>query len=43
MIHRAAMQSVEIRNALGIETDNLGINNQRLTEPSRIQSPATAR
>ncbi|MFZ0356021.1 MAG: hypothetical protein WAM12_20355, partial [Pseudolabrys sp.] len=30
------MQGIEIRNAFGIETDNFGINNQRLTEPSRF-------
>lgn len=36
LIGGAAVQGIEIRNAFGIETDNFGINNQGLTEPSRF-------
>ena len=34
LIGCAAVQGVEIRNAFGRQVNNLGINNQRLTEPS---------
>jgi hypothetical protein len=36
LIGCAAMQSIEIRNAIARQMDNLGVNNHRRTKPIRF-------